>query len=123
MIFLQIWRKLGWQLKLILLISLLFVLVVSYQACSNYFAENGLREELQRKNEQQATETRIAVNKAEEKANNSANETKEIIKTDSNKYSTDSNALTNKFCEYMCKEGVLDSSCVEWAKQNKRRCN
>jgi hypothetical protein len=119
----QIWNRYSWQPKLIVFGLLLLVIIFGWQYCGNLSTQNDLKEDLQRGKEARATEHQVEVNKAEESVNRAQTNSNQVIRTDSNKYSNNSKVLTNKFCKYMCDQGVLDSSCAEWASENNRSCN
>ncbi len=128
------WRLLNWQPKLIIgLISAIVLIIFVYTAyvyLSGQSEIETLKKELQLQNDATATQNQIAVNKdqtavnaANFAVNKAANNTNAIIKTDSNKFSSSSDAVENKYCDYMCNQGVLDSGCARWAKEHNRICN
>jgi predicted PurR-regulated permease PerM len=101
-------------ITLILMISALFY---------HFYTINKLQTVIETQKEGIAIKDQREINQAKDEVNNSAIESNKSIRTDSNKFSKDSKHLTNKFCEYYCKQGVLDSTCAEWAKENNRSCS
>jgi hypothetical protein len=112
---LEIWRKLNWQPRLIIICAVIVLCVFGFQYCRNSITQTELQNEINRQKEADAQKSKQEVDEAINKSEQSANKTKEIIKTDSNKFSTNAE---DKFCSYMCAEKVDDSSCVEWRKRN-----
>ena len=121
----------GWKafrqlsVKTQVMIGLILVTIIGFV----YFVhqknqeKQAVEKELQRQKEAEAQRQTQEINQAKESVNKSETEANKIIQTDSNKFSRNGEELTNKFCDYYCRQGILDSTCSEWAKKNNRICN
>jgi uncharacterized membrane protein YcjF (UPF0283 family) len=111
--------RVQFAIVLFVLVVILVVSAVTY----HFYSIHKLQTVIESQKEGIAIKDQREINRAKEAVNNSAIESNKTIQTDSNKFSKDNKHLTNKFCDYYCKQGVLDSTCAEWAKENGRSCS
>lgn len=124
------WNNLKLQTKIIIvLISIMILGSLSFYVYYK-IKLNKSQVEIEKIETQRAQEIQKDIEKLNQETNSilsNANKLEEqtntIINKDSNTYSKDSKEVENKFCTKMCSLGILDSSCINWAKQRGKICN
>lgn len=116
-------RSFSPRVQVAIVLFVLAVLLVVSAVGYHFYSINKLQTVIESQKEGIAIKDQREINRAKEAVNNSAIESNKTIQTDSNKFSKDNKHLTNKFCDYYCRQGILDSSCMQWSRETNRTCN
>lgn len=119
----QGFRSLSPRIQIALILIFLALILTAAAVGYHFYSIKQLQTVIESQKEGIAIKGQREINQAKEAVNKAEAESNKIIQTDSNKFSKNSKELTNKFCDYYCKQGVLDSTCADWAKETGRICN